>query len=378
MRCFGLMAFIGPFVGSALLFGAACCNAQTPSLPQITESASSLPAVLTPYSPQIRYIGRFDTTQPSGPRCAWSASMVKLKFHASAVNVHLNESDNNDEYEVVIDSQPVAVLVPQAGAHLYCVYQSSTPQTHTLALVKRTEPLFGTSQFQGFQLSEQGKLLRLPKASPRRVEVIGDSISCGYGDEAQNQNQHFSSTTENAYLSYGADAARALDAQYTCIAWSGRLMWPTNTMSSIYGLILPTDTNTHWDFSKWIPQAVVIALGTNDFNGGTPVEKDWDQGYEAFIQRVRSHYPQAIIYCATSPMLWGNPNTIERSYLHQIVTDENTAGDKNVRYLDFPTQNGTANGFGADWHPSVKTQAIMGQIMAATLAGDLHWKLSPE
>ena len=51
------------------------------------------------------------------------------------------------------------------------------------------------------------------------MEVIGDSISCGYGNEAANEHEHFSPTTENAYFSYGAIAARAFNADYTCIAW---------------------------------------------------------------------------------------------------------------------------------------------------------------
>jgi lysophospholipase L1-like esterase len=365
-------------LGSSAAFAQA--PAQTPSaaLPTVTMEATALPVIVRPTNPQIRYEGRFDRTDPAGPRCSWSASEVTLKFRGAALNVVLHESDNNDEYEIVTDGQPSAVLIPQSGTNLYSIFSGTGNAVHTVSLVKRTEPFFGIGQFQGFQLSARGTLLPLPPRSTRRLEVIGDSISCGYGDEAKDQHAHFSSTTENAYLSYGAVAARLVGAEYVCSAWSGRLMWPTNTMDSVYGMTLPTVPGSTWDFAQWVPQAVVISLGTNDFNGKIPDNTAWEHGYEAFLARVRKNYPQAILYVASSPMLWGDKNTVERADLHQIVQDENATGDKKVLFLDIPTQDGAANGFGADWHPSVKTQALMAQVVAAALAKDLGWNQQTE
>jgi hypothetical protein len=156
-------------------------------------------------------------------------------------------------------------------------------------------------------------------------------------------------------------------------------MWPTNTMNSVYGMTLPTVPGSRWNFTSWVPQAVVISLGTNDFNQHPlPNDKAWEGGFEAFIARVRRHYPKAVIYVASSPMLWGNTNTVERADLHQIVQDEHSAGDTRVHFLDFPTQDGAKNGFGADWHPSVKTDAQMAQIMDAAIEHDLGWTPVPQ
>ncbi len=71
--------------------------------------------------------------------------------------------------------------------------------------------------------------------------MIGDSISCGYGNEGKSQNEHFSPDTENARDAYGAIAARRLGADYACVAWSGRKMWPDNTVPEIYDRALPQD-----------------------------------------------------------------------------------------------------------------------------------------
>ena len=335
--------------------------------------AAPLAYTVSPSDPRLRYEGRFDLRDAAGPRCAWPASAVTLRFRGTGLNVRLADS-NNDEYEVVVDGQPSAVLVTRGGGHLYGVFRAPASGPHTVTLVKRTEAFFGTTQFLSFQVARSGRLLSPPPRPARRLEVIGDSISCGYGNEAKDQHEKFTAATENAYLSYGAVAARAVSADYTCLAWSGRTMWPKNTMGEIYDLALPLDPDSRWDFARWTPDAVVITLSTNDFGGGTPDRAGWVAGYEAFLARVRRNYPQAAIYCATSPMMGGDPAALAKSYLAQIVADENAAGDKNVRLLVFETQDGGRNGFGADWHPSVKTDALMADKLAATLRADLGWK----
>jgi hypothetical protein len=351
--------------------------APTPPKPGEGEAAP-LAYTVSSSDPRLRYEGRFDLRDAAGPRCAWPASAVTLRFQGTGLNVRLRDS-NNDEYQVVVDGQPSAVLVTRGGAHLYGVFHATADSLqqgpHTVTLVKRTEAFFGTTQFLGFQVARGGRLLPPPPRPARRLEVIGDSISCGYGNEAKDQHERFTSATENASLSYGAVAARAVGAEYACLAWSGRTMWPKNTMGEIYDKALPLDPGSRWDFARWTPDAVVVNLSTNDFSGGTPDRKGWIAGYETFLARVRRSYPRAAIYCTTSPMLAGSPAAVAETYLTQIVADENAAGDKNVKLLVFETQDGGKNGFGADWHPSVKTDAILAGKLAATLAADLGWTL---
>jgi hypothetical protein len=359
-------------LGSILLFTGLCGLFSLAKPAKAEGETAPLPVAVSPTDPRLQYVGRFDTRDAAGPRCAWPASAVSLRFQGAALNVKISDS-NNDEYQVVVDGKPTAVLVTKNGTNLYSVFGGPTVGTHSVTLEKRTEAFFGTTQFFGFQLSSGGRLLSLPKRLPRRLEVIGDSISCGYGNEAKDQYERFSSATESAYLSYGAVAARAVGAEYVCVAWSGRTMWPKNTMGEIYDSALPLDPSSHWDFGRWTPQAVLINLSTNDFGGDTPDKTGWTEGYKVFLARVRKNYPQALIYCATSPMLGGKAYEIAKGYLTQIVADENMAGNKNIKLFIFETQD-AKNGFGADWHPSLKTHRIMAQKLATTLQSDLGWK----
>jgi hypothetical protein len=55
----------------------------------------------------------------------------------------------------------------------------------------------------------------------RRIEIVGDSITCGYGNEGTDP-CNFSAETENHYLTYGALAARMFGAELSTVAWSGK------------------------------------------------------------------------------------------------------------------------------------------------------------
>ena len=83
---------------------------------------------------------------------------------------------------------------------------------HDVALFKRTEAFQGAVDFYGFVPGAGGALVATVPAVTRRIEVIGDSISAGYGNEGPDQNCHFTPDTENAYLAYGALAGCVIHA----------------------------------------------------------------------------------------------------------------------------------------------------------------------
>lgn len=354
----------------AALWAGLPCEAQVLAVPPM--DAEVLPVQIAPRDSNIRYVGRFDTSSPAGPRCAWPASSVSLKFRGTALSATVDDS-RDDRWQIEVDGKPTLTLQMQSGPHVYPLTGSLPLGVHQVRLVKATESFFGTAQFLGFHLSQGGSLLPV-SARPHRLEVIGDSISCGYGDEASSQKERFSQRTENAYFTYGAITARMLNADYMCIAWSGKTMWPTNTLPELYDRTLPTDDNSRWDFTRWTPDVILINLGTNDFSGKTfPDEAGWTGGYKAFISQLRAHFPKAQIYCATGPMLYGKPLETVQRYLTTMVAGIHAAGDTKVHLLEFKTQDGN-DGFGADWHPNLKTHGIMADTLISALQHDLGWR----
>jgi lysophospholipase L1-like esterase len=324
----------------------------------------------------IRRIGRFDDHDPKRLRFAWSASAISVRFTGPALNVRLEDGANR--YEVLIDGQNGSVLKTKSGSHLYLLASALPEREHTLTLVRRTEAFFGPAGFKGIQLATGGKLLPVPGAE-RHIEVIGDSISAGYGNEGANQNEHFSAATENAWLTYGALASRAFDADYVCIAWSGRTLWPKNTIPEVYDRVLPGEPGSKWNVAKNQPQVVVINLGTNDVAKGNPDEEGWVKAYNDFLDHIRTNYPTATIYLAIGPMISDQFSASKsalstiRRYITRIVKERTDKGDAHIHLLEFKQQT-WKNGFGADWHPSLKTHRLMADDLIEAIRHDPGWQ----
>ena len=332
-------------------------------------------AVIAPSDPVLRYVGRFETTEAVGPRCTWSASALSFTVSGGSAAVKLKDTGKN-VWQVVIDGEAASVLTLEAGEKLYPVATELPLGTHTIELVKRTEASFGATQILGLEIEDGAKLLPTPARS-RRIEVIGDSISCGFGNEAPNKEAKFSAATQNAWLAYGAVAARAVNADYVCIAWSGKKLWPDNTIASLYDRVAPSAFAAKWDFAAWTSDVVVINLGTNDFNQANPEEAGWVAAYVKFLGEIRARYPKAAIYCTLGPMIsdWPGdrkPRTTILGYFEKILAEANAGGGTPVRFVDFGVQM-QHHGIGAQWHPSVKTHSLMAEKLVAALKKDLGW-----
>ena len=336
--------------------------------------AEALPIAVAANDANVLYEGRFDGRDPIGPRAAWPSSAVALRFRGNDLNARIR-GGSSDRWQIEVDGKPTTKLALREGEHLYRIASDLKEGEHLVRMVKATEAFFGTTQFVRFELNRGAQLLAIvpPK---HHLEIIGDSISAGYGNEAASKEEHFSADTENAYFTYGAIAARELGAGFSDFAWSGKKIWPDNTLPELYDLALPTDKSSVGNF-KTKPDAVLINLATNDFAGGIPDETGWTKGYKEFVMRVRRNYPDAQIYCAIGTMMgdWdaGKSLTTLRRYLAKIVADVKAGGDEKIKIIDFGTQDGN-NGFGADWHPNLKTHRLMADQLRETLRRDLGWQ----
>lgn len=337
--------------------------------------AAPLPLQVSASDSRLHYVGRFDTSDSSAPRCAWSGSTVQIRFVGSAINVILN-GGNDNRFVAVVDGKAGKPFYAR-GKRAVAIATDLPEVLHTIEIMKITEPIFGAATFHGFELSPNAQVFAVPPPK-RQIEVIGDSISCGYGNEAPNEREHFTHATENAYHTYAAMAGRRLDADVHIIAWSGKLMAPNNTLPEIYNRILPQDATSRWTPGRWKPDALVINLGTNDFAGGNPEEEMWIRAYKLFLMKLRSQYPHAAIFCTIGPMLT-DPHSPSKSalstcrrYLQRIVKESNDSGDRQVYFLEFPMQTGSL-GFGADWHPSIRQHEAMANVLIPALREKLNW-----
>lgn len=323
----------------------------------------------------VRYVGRVDLADARGGKFAWSGSGVVARFSGTSLSVKLN---GGQEYSVVIDGMlRPSKLTIQSGETP--IESNLSNGEHTVELYRRTEAAQGVSQFLGFTFGAGGALLAPPPAPARRIELIGDSISVGYGNEGPNESCKFTPQTENHYQSYGAIAARTVGAELHTIAWSGRgvvcnygddAQSCTEPLPEIYDRTLPGQNDSRWDFARYQPDAVVINLGTNDYSTNVdPSAGDFTAAYGAFLKHLRSVYPDALMLCTCGPMLYGAELDQVRGYIADAVS---ASGDDNIKTFDIPSQS-ASDGLGCDFHPSIKTHQKMADLLVDVLKRELAW-----
>jgi lysophospholipase L1-like esterase len=324
--------------------------------------------------PEVRFVGRIDRGDPAGPRFAWSGTGLVARFMSTSIAVDLA---GGQEYTLLLDGELQDKFVPGNGSTLIKSGLSSGP--HVIELYRRTEANQGDAQFRGFTFDASGMLLPPTLAPPRRIEVIGDSITCGYGDEGADQSCKFTPQTENHYMTYAAIAARNVGAELSTIAWSGKgvvcnygddAQSCTDPFPPYYDRALPSHADSSWDFGMFQPQVVIINLGTNDFSTDQdPSESEFTDAYRDFLLHIRSKNPDALILCTCGPLLSGTELDKVRAYIDSAIT---ATGDDAIASFDIPPQD-FADGLGCDYHPNLKTHQKMADLVTAELKTRLGW-----
>jgi lysophospholipase L1-like esterase len=316
----------------------------------------------------VRIIGRADWSDPAGPRFCWSGTTIAARFTGTSIGVRLRDSGNH--FHVTLDGNALPVLAAAPWQERYPLASGLSPGPHELVLHRRTEAFVGETQFLGLELAADGALLPPPAPATRRLELVGDSITCGYGLEGADQYEPFSPATENHHLAFGAVTARALGAEAVSIAWSGKGLvrdWKGDTALAIPDLYerALAERPAPWDFARWTPDAVIINLGTNDFGPGDPGAVFGDT-YRTFVARVQARYPRAHVLCTLGPLMSTPQVERARTYLGPVLAIPG------VSYLEFPRQDGSL-GYGCDFHPSRATHQAMADRLVPALRGLLDW-----
>ncbi len=390
-------------VAVATLFaGAAACAACTEdevvvTPPSTTADAGAFPRDLSPRPPApsspdasaptgaadatdaavpralLHTVGRLDQRDPKGPRFGWPGSELRMHFTGPALALDLADTGAS-WWEVTIDGTSRPPLVVSGAPASYVVAADLAPGDHEAVLVKRTETALGVTQLLGVI----GTLVPSPIPAGRRIEIVGDSITCGFGVLGADETSAFSAETESEPLAFGALAARDLGALHTSIAVSGKGVYrnfggeTTETMPALYPRALANDETSTWDHS-FVPDVVVVALGTNDFSGGKgDPGPPFRAAYDAFLATLRATHPSAHLVAVTSPMLDGANHVAQRGYLEAAVAARRAAGDLAVSFLDMEEQR-AEDGLGCGFHPSRTTQRKMADRLAAHVRSVLGW-----
>ena len=326
---------------------------------------------IQPENKNLRYIGRFTEDY----RFAWTGCAIEVEFSGSAISASFKTFNTKKPIAMtaVIDGKEQVIFI-KPGQEDYLLAKGLKTGNHRLLLFRRSEASFGVLQFKGLKLP-QGSTLTQPQSRQRKIHVIGDSITCGYGNEAATLKEGNTVENENGYMSFAAISARRLDADLMMTCWSGKGMSRngrdsndiTTTMPKLFDYILPQNKKEIYQHKKFIPDLFVINLGTNDLRkqSRAALQKEpYVKAYQAFIKRIRDYAPNAQIILAIGPMQTKPVDT----WLKEIA-----ATTKNTEVLVF-------DGFQSDdekgghYHPSVKKDQLMAKQLTSKIQEMTRWE----
>lgn len=266
----------------------------------------------------------------------------------------------------------------------YTIWESSAEEEHCLRIIKLSENAHGKVGLQA--LETDGSLLPPEKKQGLSIEFVGDSITCGYGNEALGRDSPFLTREENGWITYAAAAARELNAEFSCVCVSGISVSrgkasriPFLSMEEIYEFTdyycdtLYDRPPRRWDFEKNRSDLVVVSLGTNDVNpirfaGSLHTAQEEEAfflvRYEAFLQTLRRlNGPRTWICCTLGPLDYYMYDDIEKA----VSSYRAHTGDTRISCFKLVGVNLLTEGFGAVGHPSAKTHERMGKELSIHL-----------
>lgn len=322
---------------------------------------------------------------------AFSGSGVEFTYTGKKLDItvigdYAATAGNDENYArvaIYVDGERVIDDMLNEKEKTYTAFESDTAKSVDVQIIKLSECAMSTFGIKPIKLADVEKI-EPAKAKDLKIEFIGDSITCGYGVDDENKEHHFKTSTEDVTKAYAYKTAQALNADYSMVSISGYGIIsgytddgkkkPEQTIPQYYDKLgfsynkfadSLEVASLEWDFNNYKPDIVVINLGTNDMSYATndTTRAEFEEGYIEFLKLVRSHNPDAYIFCTYGVM--GN------SLLKNIknVCDQYSAetGDAKVKFFTLPMQDENINGIVADWHPSEKTHEICAEKVVRSI-----------
>lgn len=331
---------------------------------------------------------------------SYSGSSIAFTFFGQKAQIHICsdasdwESSLKGWVAVYINDEdtPSKRFCLTESACTYTLYEASAPAKTTVRLMKYSEAAFGKCGVAYIEI-DTAKLLPPPAKKERKIEIIGDSITCGYGVESANELELFDTAKENPAKAYSLLTATRLNADVNLISWSGigiiSNYVPEEENTPLTTWLMPmlyeyTDASCSkdflhesksrwevWDNQKFIPSLILVNLGTNDASYCRDVSQRHDafrKEYLSFLETIRHKNPNAEILCVLGTMDQRLCPAVQKA-VAEFSLDK---CDSHIHFLSLPLQE-DADGKGADYHPSHRTHIKTAELLSAEIKKIMNW-----
>lgn len=331
----------------------------------------------------VKYTGRNIYDKNNIAWLVQSGSAIEFTVNAKSAEITINgdgftESDEKyrPRYAVIVDDEIILDELLSVKEKTVTLFEGTSARTANVKVIHLSEANNGAVGVSNIAVESDSPAPVVP--APKKqlsIEFIGDSITCAYGVEADTQYEPFSTSTENFMKSYAYLTAKQLDADYSAVSYSGHgiVSGYSQNGDAETGSLVPDyydyvgklgTYKTPWDFESHQNDVVIINLGTND---NTYASKDYDtrgpeyaELYTKFLEHIHEVQPDAYIICTVGTM----GCTEMYPFIEDAIADfkKSTGYDRIMSYQS--VTHTQSDGFGADWHPSEKTQQNSAYVLA--------------
>ena len=304
----------------------------------------------------------------------WTASGFSFTFTGTTVTMDITASAIAGQPFLRVYVDGVALdrdLAISNRSYTVRLVSGLEDTTHTVKVLKRTENGWG-GMMTVHNLNVTGTMGTPPAPSSRKVEVIGDSITCGYGNLIGDKapTNAYSATRQDGLSTFATLAIEPYGADIQIISKSGIGFGcnngggKTDTMLDAYDCTdyFNLGATVKWDFVSNPADVVIIALGTNDTANSD--SNDYEEKAYQMLELVRKKNPDAYIIWA-----YGMMTASRADVLMQVCNELN---DDKIFYHALPMMD--KNNHGDAGHPSMASH-VAASVGLCELIGEITgWK----
>lgn len=289
-------------------------------------------------------------------------------------------------------------------------FGDSGSELHTVVVRKLTEWQFEgetTTAFLGLSVSPSIQVV--PDSSTtqrkRRIEFFGDSDTTGFGVQTKaTWRDDFmcvwdQASVEDCGMDYSHVLAQSLSAEMQAQAISGigvtrnvnllgiSPMGGPTPMPAYWNRTLQSDASAAmaWDFSRWVPDLVVVLIGPNDWDGYSqgPSKDLFAKAYSGMLLAIFQSYahvsgpqPTVVAVCGggNAP---DEPNEKACPYVEAGVANARSSAPAfapHLHYIKVPMKLLEEKDWGCIDHRNVHGQAKYAKFLEPRLREIMHWQ----
>lgn len=297
------------------------------------------------------------------------------EIYRGVLGIYVTHADGKKEFSKVrLDKKENEIIL----------FESKTDETVTIDVIRLSEAIYGYSGLKNLEID--GKINQFTEEKKIKYEIIGDSITCGYGIEGVYGKDVFTTMQERPDLAYAYLTMKKLNADFHLVSRSGigliscyadpetfktpnlaeplmSQLWPYTDLFLSRRLGIEPEV---WDESRFSPDVVILHLGTNDNSWVRNLEDrrlSFVNLYEQMLEAIHRRSPKAKIVCCLGAMGQELCDSVEQA----LANFTKTFTSVKTKFVKFPLQDEDNDGVGTDWHPSAVTHEKMSELLQQAL-----------